>query len=85
MKARAVEQVNVYLPKAVSALLLQTPVWMDAVDFTIRVAAAICATVVSIFILKRMAVDILIKKEDLRERRIKNDKLEKGIKERYEK
>lgn len=85
MKARAVEHVGVYLPKAVSVFILQTPIWMDTVDFTLRVAAAIATLAVSIFLLRRMSVDILIKKEDLREKRLKNDKLEGEIKKKYEK
>lgn len=85
MKARAVESVGVYLPKAVSALILQTPVWMDTVDFTIRVIAGLGAFVVSVFLVRRMGVDIQIKKEDLREKKLKNDKLENELKRKYEK
>lgn len=84
LKLYTVEQAPTYIAKTVLTFILASIPFLDAVDAWMKIVAAIIAAITAFYTIRRIIVDTEYRREELKEKRLNNKRLEEQIKKKYE-
>jgi uncharacterized protein YebE (UPF0316 family) len=80
-----IENVSVYLPKALLSILLLASTWLENMDWSIKIVAGLVGLAIGILTGIRIYHDIRIRISQHKERELRNKMLEEELRKMWEK